>query len=182
MGIFTLGSLTTVAAAERPDLLGPTVLAELERLGLLDAVGVVGIDAVMSDTASTREHYGLDLHTLANCVVVSGKRDGVEKMAACLIPATTRADVNGIVRHELDVRKASFLSQDRAVELTGMEPGGITPIGLPEDWPVFVDDAVINTGLVMIGSGVRRSKLIVRGADLVAFPAVRVIAGLGKGD
>ena len=68
---------------------------------------------------------------LANCVVVGGKREGAERLAACVVLATTRADVNGTVRRYLDVRKASFLPMDRAVELTGMEYGGITPIGLP---------------------------------------------------
>ncbi len=63
-------------------------------------------------------------------------------MAACMVLATTRADVNGLVKRELDVRKASFAPMETAVELTGMEYGGITPIGLPADWPLFVDAAV----------------------------------------
>ena len=44
------------------------------------------------------------------------------------------------------MRKCSFLPMDRAVELTGMEYGGITPIGLPADWPVFVDSRVAGDG------------------------------------
>ncbi len=93
--------------------------------------------------------------------------------------ATTRADVNGLVRRLLDVRKASFLPTERAVELTGMEYGGITPIGLPPDWPVLVDARVIGAGAVVIGSGVRRSKILVAGSLLGTLPAARVIEGLG---
>ena len=73
--------------------------------------------------------------------------------------ATTRADVNGVARRRLDVRKASFMPMDEAVAGTGMEYGGITPIGLPGDWPVLVDAAVAAADSVVIGSGVRRSKL-----------------------
>ena len=60
-----------------------------------------------------------------------------------MVLATTRADVNGVVRRRLDARKASFAPMDDAVALTGMEYGGITPIGLPADWPVLVDAAVL---------------------------------------
>ena len=77
------------------------------------------------------EAYGISLDTGANCVVVGGRRDGEDRVAACLVRADTRADVNNLVKRTLDVRKASFLSMDRAVEESGMEYGGITPIGLP---------------------------------------------------
>ena len=63
-------------------------------------------------------------------MIVGGKREGDERLAACLVLFTTRADVNGFVRRRLDVCEASFLPTDRAVSLTGMEYGGINPIGL----------------------------------------------------
>ena len=116
---------------------------------------------------------------LANCVVVGGKREGNERLAASVVLATTRADVNGLVRRYLDVRKASFLPMERAVGLTGMEYGGITPIGLPADWPILVDSRVIDTEVVVIGSGVRHSKILVPGALLGRLPGAEVLPGLG---
>jgi prolyl-tRNA editing enzyme YbaK/EbsC (Cys-tRNA(Pro) deacylase) len=179
VGSFTLGSLSSVPASRRPDLLGPTTERALAAGALLDDVGVVEIDPGVSDTASTQAAFGLAPETLANCVVVAGKREGNERLAACVVLSTTRADVNGLVRRLLDVRKASFLPTDRAVELTGMEYGGITPIGLPSGWPVLVDRRVTETGVIIIGSGVRRSKLLLPGALLVRFPDVQVVDGLG---
>ncbi len=82
------------------------------------------------------------LDACANCVVVTGKRSGVQRWAGCVVLATTRADVNGVVRRWLDVRKASFASQEEAVARTLMEYGGITPPGLPAGWPVLLDLAV----------------------------------------
>ena len=116
---------------------------------------------------------------LANCVVVGGKREGSERLAACVVLATTRADVNGVVKRRLDVRKASFLPAERAVSLTGMEYGGITPIGLPAGWPLLVDDRVVEVEMVVIGSGVRRSRILLPGRLLAALPGVEVIEGLG---
>lgn len=177
--LFALGRLVAVPASARPDLLARPTLEALERIGLLEDVGVVEIDPSLSDTATTQREFGLEPHSLANCVVVGGRREGVEKLAACVVLATTRADVNGAVRRLLDVRKASFLPMERAVELTAMEYGGITPIGLPTDWPVFVDRVVVEGGVVVIGSGVRRSKILLPGGMLGELPTATVVDGLG---
>jgi len=179
MGTFRLGALVSVPASTRPDLLGEPTRAALTDTALLDRVGVVEIDPTFSDTAATQEAFGLDLDTLANCVVVGGKREGSERLAACVVLATTRADINRVVKRFLDVRKASFLPMDRAVELTGMEYGGIAPIGLPAGWPVLVDRRVIETDVVVIGSGVRRSKILLPGMLLTGLPGVEVMDGLG---
>ena len=143
-------------------------------------VEVAEIDPDLADTAAFCEAYGVTPEESANCVVVAGKREGDVRYAACMILATTRADVNGLVRRHLDVRKASFAPMAEAVELTGMEYGGITPIGLPADWPVFVDAAVARTDRVVIGSGVRRSKLTLAGATLASLPGAVVLNGLGR--
>jgi prolyl-tRNA editing enzyme YbaK/EbsC (Cys-tRNA(Pro) deacylase) len=151
----------------------------LETAHLLDAVGVVEIDPMLSDTAATQQAFGLSMDTLANCVIVGGKREGAERIAACLVLATGRADVNNVVKRSLDVRKASFLRVERAVELTGMEYGGITPIGLPDGWPILIDRRVIDTEVVVIGSGVRRSKILLPGHMFSRLVGVQIIDSLG---
>jgi prolyl-tRNA editing enzyme YbaK/EbsC (Cys-tRNA(Pro) deacylase) len=178
--VITLGGLTGVAASTRPDLLSAPSLALLTGLGLLDEVAVVEIDAAISDTAATRDAFSLEPDWLANCVVVGGRREGVEKIAACVVLASTRADVNNTVKRLLDVRKASFLPMEQAVELTGMEYGGITPVGLPVEWPILVDRRVIDEPAVIIGSGIRRSKILLPGSLLEKLPSVQVIDGLAN--
>jgi prolyl-tRNA editing enzyme YbaK/EbsC (Cys-tRNA(Pro) deacylase) len=178
-----IGKLTADPALERPDLLGPPVaVALIELAGKLELseIGVAEIDPELADTTAFCERYDVAPAESANCVVVAGRRDGATRLAACMILATTRADVNGLVRRELDVRKASFAQMDAAVELTGMEYGGITPIGLPADWPIYVDEAVAATPRVVIGSGVRRSKLTLPGAALASLPGAVVLQGLGR--
>ena len=152
----------------------------LTSFGLLEKVGIAEIDPAVSDTAAVHREYGLQLDWLANCVLVGGKREGTERLAACVVLATTRADVNGVVRRLLDVRKASFLPMERAVDLTGMEYGGITPIGLPVAWPVLVDRRVAETDVVIIGSGVRRSKILLPSSVLGDLPGSQVIDGLAS--
>jgi prolyl-tRNA editing enzyme YbaK/EbsC (Cys-tRNA(Pro) deacylase) len=67
-----------------------------------------------------------------------------------------------------------------AVEATGMEYGGITPIGVPARWPVLVDPMVVATDLVVVGSGLRRSKLVLPGSGLLQLPGAEVLEGLGR--
>ena len=178
-----IGTLTAVPALERPDLLGLPVAVALTELAVkleVNDIGVAEIDPEVADTAAFCDRYAVSPTESANCVVVAGRRDGATRMAACMVLATTRADVNGLVRRELDVRKASFAPMETAVELTGMEYGGITPIGLPDEWPIFVDDAVASMWRVVIGSGVRRSKLTLPGALLASLPGAVVLSGLGR--
>jgi prolyl-tRNA editing enzyme YbaK/EbsC (Cys-tRNA(Pro) deacylase) len=174
-----LGKLDTRVATDHPDLLAGPVHAFLRQWAPAGQVLVAPIDPSLADTAAFCDAYGVGLAESANCVVISGKRDGVTRYAACVVLATTRADVNTVARKLLDVRKASFAPMAEAVELTGMEYGGITPLGLPEPWPVFVDAAVVAAGPVVVGSGIRASKVVLPGALLADLPAARVVDGLG---
>ena len=178
----SIGSLSAEPALSRPDLLAQPVTAALAALdeAVSSAVGVAEIDPAAADTAAFCERYGVSLADSANCVVITGRRDGEPRYAACVILATTRADVNNTARRELDVRKASFAAMDDAVAQTGMEYGGITPVGLPAAWPVLVDALVADTPTVIIGSGLRRSKLVLPGKLLASLPGARVIEGLAR--
>lgn len=178
-----MGSLAMVPALDRADLLAPPVAAALVAWdGTLDAgsVGVAEIDPALAGTAAFCERYAVSPAESANCVVISGRRDGEPRYAACVVLATTRADVNGVARRELDVRKASFAAMNEAVSATGMEYGGITPIGLPDGWRILVDARVAAAPRVVIGSGVRRSKLALPGNLLGALAGAAVIGGLAR--
>ncbi|MBV9594298.1 MAG: hypothetical protein JO147_10975 [Actinobacteria bacterium] len=143
-------------------------------------VRAAAIDADLADTAAFCDRYGVGLEHSANCVIIAGRRGDVVRYAACVVLATTRADVNGAIRRLLDARKSSFAPMDVAVSLTGMEFGGITPIGVPADWPVLIDRAVHDTSSIVIGAGVRRSKLSLPGAALADLPGARVIDELAR--
>jgi len=171
--------LTFVPALSRPDLLAAPVAAALRELPGADEVEVAEIDPALADTAAFCEQYGISLAESANCVVIAAKRNSVTSYAACMVAATTRADVNGLVRRHLGARKASFAQVDSVTAASGMEYGGITPIGLPHDWPILVDEAVARTGSVIVGSGIRGSKIRLPGRLLAALPTAQVLPGLG---
>ena len=176
------GTLIAEAATRHPELVSSAVSDGLARLDpeIAATVGVAAIDPALADTAAFCERYGVAPDASANCVVVKGKRGGEVRFAACLVLATTRADVNGFVRRRLDVRSVSFAPMDEAVALTGMEYGGITPIGLPSGWPILVDAAVADAPEVVVGGGVRGSKLFLPGRTLLALLGAERAEGLGR--
>jgi prolyl-tRNA editing enzyme YbaK/EbsC (Cys-tRNA(Pro) deacylase) len=175
-----VGDLVAGPVLDRLDLVAPPVAEALRTWEHVAQVGVAEIDPGLADTAALTEAFGLPEEASGNCVVVGGRRGGEERVAACVVRADTRADVNNLVKRRLDVRKASFLDTDLAVDATGMEYGGITPVGLPDGWRLFVDSSLTAMPTVVIGSGVRHSKLVLPGGLLPALPRAEVVEALGR--
>lgn len=173
-----LGSLALVPAASRTDLLAPSVAQALPQLS--DGVEVAEIDPALSDTAAFCARYGVPLESAANCIIVEATRGETRKFAAVIVAGSARADINGVVRRTLDARRVSFAPMDEAVALTGMEFGAITPVGLPPEWPILLDPSVAAAEAVIIGSGVRKSKLAISGASLAKLPGAQILEGLVK--
>lgn len=169
MNAMKFGALDFRDVTEAPELVAAPVRQALAAAHV-QGVYVAEIDPALSDTAAFCERYGVGMDVSANCIILEAKRADKVWYAACVVLATTRADVNGAIRKQLEARKISFAPMDKAVALTGMEYGAITPIGLPEEWPVLVDTGVASAGHVIIGSGVRRSKLLVQGQLLASLP------------
>ena len=174
----SLGSLTSLPVLDHLSLVCAPVAAALSGWQPASEVAVVEIDPELADTAAMSEAYQVPLEASANCVVVAGRREGEERVAACVVRADTRADVNHTVKRLLDVRKPSFLSTERAVEESGMEYGGITPFGLPIGWRLLLDSRVVEIDVAVTGAGVRGSKLLLPGRLLAELPGAEVVEGL----
>ena len=140
---------------------------------------IVPCDPDLADTVAFCEAYGYTLDQSANAIVVVGKKDP-RVYVACLVLATTRLDVNGVVRKKIGVKKASFASADETRELTGMEIGGVTPYGLPSDLPLWIDARIMEVPDVIVGGGSRDRKLLVPPESLAALPNAEVVDDLAK--
>jgi prolyl-tRNA editing enzyme YbaK/EbsC (Cys-tRNA(Pro) deacylase) len=147
----------------------------------LDPLGVpyelFPCDPALADTAAFCEAYGFSPADSANTILVVGKRE-TPRYAACVVLAANRLDVNRAVRDRLGTRKASFAPAEATRELTGMEIGGVTVFGLPEDLPVLVDGRVMARERIILGGGTRSWKVIAGPSILTALPNVTVVDGL----
>lgn len=175
-----MSSLIFLPAVDHPELLAAPVAAAIERLpaDVAARIEVAAVDPTLADTAAFCEAYGQSLDISANCLVVQGTRGAVTRTAACLALATTRLDVNSAVRKLLDARKATFAPMDAAVAQTGMQYGGITPLGIPSDWRLLLDARVAALPRAVVGAGIRGAKLFLPGEVLASLPSAEVVDGL----
>ena len=146
-------------------------------------VEVVDCDPALADTAEFCAAYGYDLDDSANAIVVIGRQrnpDVPPVYAACVVLASTRLDVNRVVRTRLGVRKASFAPPEVTAELTGMTMGGVTPFALPSDLPLWIDARVMERDRVVVGGGSRRAKVVGPPSMLLTIPGAEVVADLAQ--
>ena len=134
-------------------------------------------DPALADTANFCAAYGFDPEDSANTIVVIGKSDP-PRYAACVTLAPYRLDVNRVVRDRLGTRKASFAPADATAEITGMQIGGVTVFGLPDDLPTWIDARVMARERIILGGGSRSWKVISTPAILRALPSAEVVDGL----
>ena len=151
--------------------------------GFLDASGVeyevMDCDPELADTVVFCERYGIPLDKSVNTILVKAKTGG-ERFAACVLLADSRLDVNRVVRKRLEARRVSFASADETRELTGMEIGGVTPICLPEDLPLWIDNRVMQADYIILGGGNRSSKIKISPRIFDQLSSSIVIDGLAK--
>jgi len=152
-------------------------------LATLDAIGaeyeVVPCDPDLADTAEFVAAYGYALEDSANTIVVVGKREP-RVYVACVLLASTRLDVNGVVKKRMGIRRTSFASAKESVSVTGMTMGGVTPFGLPADLPLWIDAAVMERDRIILGGGSRDRKVLTAPAMLSLLDGAEVISGLAN--
>jgi prolyl-tRNA editing enzyme YbaK/EbsC (Cys-tRNA(Pro) deacylase) len=166
------------AQDEHDTQLEQRVRAALDTLGVDHEV--IPCDPDLADTAAFCAHYGYGLDESANCIVVVGKATP-RTYVACLAMASTRLDVNGLIRARLGVKRTSFASAAETVDATnGMRIGGVTPFGLPAGMRVWIDADVLQKPRVIVGGGSRRCKVIVPPSALRAIPGAEIVDDLAK--
>jgi len=138
---------------------------------------VIDCDPSFADTAEFCNNYGYSPNESANAILLEGKAES-PVYALCVVLATTRINVNKVARKRLGTRKASFASAEVTKSLTGMEIGGVTPVGLPDDVPIWIDNLVMEASKVIIGAGSRNAKIYLSPDNLLRFPNTHIVENL----
>ncbi|MEO7398171.1 MAG: YbaK/EbsC family protein [Ilumatobacteraceae bacterium] len=160
-----------------------TEIGEAEVTAALAELGVdheiVACDPALADTAAFCAAYGYLPEDSANTIIVVGKSDP-PRYAACVVLATTRLDVNRVVRHRFGAKKSSFASAEQTFAVTGMMIGGVTPFALPPDLAIWVDSRVIERPRLLFGGGSRSCKVVGPPELLTRLPQVEVVEALAR--
>jgi prolyl-tRNA editing enzyme YbaK/EbsC (Cys-tRNA(Pro) deacylase) len=138
---------------------------------------IIDCDPELADTAEFCAHYGYPMEQSANTIMVASRKPEGH-YAVCVALATTRLDVNRRVRALLGVRKVSFAPAALTAEVTDMMIGGVTPFGLPDGLPLWIDAAVMACDWVIVGGGSRSMKVKLAPAHLAALPNAAVVEHL----
>ncbi|HKJ53879.1 MAG TPA: YbaK/EbsC family protein [Gammaproteobacteria bacterium] len=157
----------------------PEIREFLERCGY--PFEIWPCDPELADTAVFCAHYGVSLANSANAILVRSKT-GERKFALCVLLATDRLNTNHTVRKKMGARKVSFASADETRDLTGMEIGGVTPLVLPGDLPIWIDGAVMACEYVVLGGGNRNSKIRLDPRALLEQDQAEVVEDLARRD
>jgi prolyl-tRNA editing enzyme YbaK/EbsC (Cys-tRNA(Pro) deacylase) len=160
-----------------PESLGklhPRVAACLKKFGIVGRV--LECDPAFADTAAFCARYGFSLQQSANTIIVALKGDPVTYVC-CVLTATAKRDVNQKLR-SLTGKKGSFASFEQTMQLTSMEIGGVTAIGI-ESIPLFVDNAVFLSKEIVLGGGNRVTKLLLAPDELRKLPGIKIVENLG---
>ena len=119
---------------------------------------VMDCNPELADTYIFCKEYGIDLEDSVNTIVVKTKT-GELKYAVCALLATTKLDINKMIRKKLGARKVSFATIEETAKLTEMDIGGVTPLALPSTLPLWVDSRVMLRNSIVLGGGNRSSKI-----------------------
>ncbi|AWN19021.1 YbaK/EbsC family protein [Streptococcus sobrinus] len=164
----------------REDLVAPAVAEFVQKQGLSQTVKVARINPDFADGELLSKEYDIPYKMEVNCLVVEGSRGEDKKYAALLVPYGKRAKTNATVKRPLDASKIHFADLEVVLEMTGMEFGSITPLGLPDDWKILVDSSLLEQEKLVIGGGLVTSKLLLPAEVLVSLAQAEVIEGLAK--
>ncbi|HXU88518.1 MAG TPA: YbaK/EbsC family protein [Methylomirabilota bacterium] len=153
------------------------VAASLDALGV--SYEIMTIDPDFADTARFCERYGIPLENSANTIIVAGKKEP-KAYCACVVKATTRLDVNHVVKKLMGVSRVSFATAEETQALTGMMIGGVTIFALPSELAIYVDATLMELDWLILGGGSRSTKIKTSPDVFRRLPNATVVPGLGR--
>lgn len=177
------GLLTFYPVLDNPHLVPLTVYMAIQNGKWscdINSFLVAEIDPQYAGGKELCDKYQIDITKGANCLIVNGIRGKNKTYAACLVPVGYRYDMSGVVRKAINARQVSVAPLDFVLSKTQMEYGSITPIGLPNDWLLFIDPAVLKHDHIIVGGGLVKSKLCIPSSALLNIPNATVLDGLAK--
>lgn len=141
---------------------------------------VLEIDPEYMDGIKLCEHYNIDVKTGVNCLICECKRGDNKEYAALLVPTGYKYNMSSTVRKHTNSRMVSVAPLDYVLDKTKMEYGSINPIGLPEEWKIFVDSKVLENEIIVCGSGLQKSKISLPSKYLLRLNNIEVLDNLAK--
>ena len=141
---------------------------------------VAEINSEYMDGVKLFEHYDINNKMGVNCLICECKRGENVNYAALLVPTGYRYNMPSTVRKHTNSRMVSVASLDYVLEKTKMEYGSINPIGLPDDWKIYIDPKILESETIVCGSGLQKSKISFPSKFLLKLNNAEILENLAK--
>lgn len=89
-----------------------------------------------------------------------------DRFAMVLVAGAAQVDWRALRKH-LGRSRLTTASEEEVLAVTGYQIGAVSPLGLPQPLPVYIDEGVAAQDEISLGSGVRGRTVILRAADLL---------------
>jgi Cys-tRNA(Pro)/Cys-tRNA(Cys) deacylase len=148
----------------------------LEARGISYEAKTYDPDGAFHSAADAAMLLGVEPGSVYKTLVVLRDRPGPSRPILIMVPAETQLDMKQLAR-ELDAKKLRMATLREAEQLTGMQAGGISALGLrkPERFEIFIDESARERKTIHVSAGVRGIDLALRTADLVTVTGARTV-------
>ena len=170
-------------AIDNKELLGETTFKCINTLFTdeeKNSVLVAEINPEYMDGIKLCEQYNINPKVGINCLICVCKRADNKNYVALLVPVGYKYNMSSTVRKYTNSRMVSVAPLQYVLEKTKMEYGSINPLGLPDDWKIFIDPKVMEEDRIICGSGIQKSKLSLPSNYLIKLKNSEILEGLAK--
>lgn len=136
----------------------------------IDEILVAEIDPKYCGGKDLCQDYDIPESAGVNCIIVNATRGKNSQLAVCLYPVGSRVELNKTVRRFLNARNVSLAPLEQVLEKTQMEYGSITVLGLPQDWPILIEQRILLNERIILGAGKVNAKLSIPTKLLTELP------------
>lgn len=116
-------------------------------------------------------HLGMPPERIFKTLVARGDQSGPMLVMA---PAGTEVDLRALARHSGD-KRVEMVPQREVLDLTGYLRGAVTPLGIPRNYPVFIEETAMLWETIGISAGARGMELTLAPDDLIRITAAKVV-------
>jgi Cys-tRNA(Pro)/Cys-tRNA(Cys) deacylase len=117
------------------------------------------------------ELLGMPPERIFKTLIVLADRSGPMLVLA---PAGTEVDLRALAHHSGD-KRIEMAPQREVLALTGYERGAVTPLGIPRNYPVYIEETAVLWETIGISAGAKGMELILDPDDLLQLTAATLV-------
>jgi Cys-tRNA(Pro)/Cys-tRNA(Cys) deacylase len=143
----------------------------LEGNGIPYQLRIYPLDEGDISAEQVAEYLGIAPERIFKTLIARGDHSGPMLILA---PAGTEVDLRALARHSGD-KRVEMVSQREVLGLTGYVRGAVTPLGIPRNYPVFIEETAVLWETIGISAGAKGMELTLNPVDLIRITSASLV-------